>query len=130
MPPTLNKVVSHTPSSSLYSAYSDGKVFRYHLPTHSLTDVFAVYDKLDVIDVHPMSATTLLTCSHNELTLYDMVKNKSLSLKVSISQCRYSECKCRYVYDQFRYVYVNVGTLIDPDFCKRTSGQPTHHLSV
>lgn len=86
VPPTLNKIATEPTSSSLYSAFSDGKVLRYDVSTNTLTDIFSIYDKLDVLDLEPVGKTTLLTCSHNEITLFDMIKQKSLSLKVFITK--------------------------------------------
>lgn len=83
LPPTLNKVATDSSSSSLYSAFSDGKVLRYDVTTNTLTNIFSLYDKLDVLDVRPMGKTALLACSHNEVTLFDMMRSKSLSLKVN-----------------------------------------------
>ena len=35
----------------MYSAYSDGKVLRYDVKTNTLTNIFHIYDKTDVIDI-------------------------------------------------------------------------------
>jgi hypothetical protein len=80
-PPVLNKLTTDPTSSSLYAAYEDGKVLRYDAKSSVLTNVFSIYDKTDIIDIEARGST-LLTCSHNEVTVFDIVKQKSLSLKV------------------------------------------------
>lgn len=79
--PVLNKVTTDCTTSSLYAGYSDGKVLRYDSRSSTLTDIFSVYDKTDVIDIESMGSM-LLTTSHNEVTVFDLAKQKSLSLKV------------------------------------------------
>lgn len=65
----------------MYAAYSDGKVLRYDVKSNILTNILSVYDKTDVIDIEAMGST-LLTCSHNEITIFDIIKQRSMSLKV------------------------------------------------
>lgn len=87
MTPVLNKIITQSISNSLYAAYSDGKVLRYDVKSNILTNIFSVYDKTDVIDIEAMGST-LLTCSHNEITIFDIIKQKSMSLKVILSSFR------------------------------------------
>ena len=81
--PSLNKIATWPQTNSLYCAYSDGKVLHFNTTNNQLSNVFTVYDNTDVIDVEVMGNNLLATCTHNEVTLFDMMKNRSLSLKVT-----------------------------------------------
>jgi hypothetical protein len=39
------------------------------------------YQNTDIIDIDQYDQDVLLTCTHNEVTLYNLTKNKSISLK-------------------------------------------------
>lgn len=42
---------------------------------------FNPYQNTDIIDIDQFDTDVLLTCTHNEVTLFNLVKNKSIPLK-------------------------------------------------
>jgi hypothetical protein len=56
--------------------------YRYNVneKTYQYSNKFHPYQNTDVIDIDQFDNDVLLTCSHNELTLYNLTKNKSIPL--------------------------------------------------
>ena len=53
-------------------------------PTDSnfqLVSKFNPYQNTDIIDIDQFDSDVLLTCTHTEVTLFNLVKNKSIPLK-------------------------------------------------
>jgi WD40 repeat protein len=78
----LNKVECF--DNLLYCAYSNGLILLYKYNTvekaYQYANKFHPYQNMDVIDIDQYDSDVLLTCSHNEVTLYNLTKNKSISL--------------------------------------------------
>ena len=81
--PTLNKVESY--ENTLFCGYSNGLILQYRYETmdkrYSYVNKFHPYQNTDVIDIDQYDSDVLLTCSHHELTLYNLTKNRSIALK-------------------------------------------------
>ena len=81
--PTLNKVESF--ENTLFCGYSNGLILHYRYDQldkrYSFMNKFYPYQNTDVIDIDQYDNDVLLTCSHHEVTLYNLTKNKSIALK-------------------------------------------------
>ena len=55
---------------------------KLNVPPITHRDVYYPYQNCDVIDIELFTKDTLLMCTHTEVTLLNMTKNKRISLKV------------------------------------------------
>jgi hypothetical protein len=81
--PTLNKVEAF--DQFLYCGYSNGLLLQYKYgqaeKSFQFVSKYYPYQNTDIIDIDQYDQDVLLTCTHNEVTLYNLTKNKSISLK-------------------------------------------------
>ena len=77
--PVLNKIVSK--DKSFFCGYSDGKILEYSFNNYHLKNYYSPYQNTDVIDMSIMNDGVMLCCTHTEVTLFNTIKNKSVSLK-------------------------------------------------
>jgi WD40 repeat protein len=81
--PTLNKVEAF--DNFLYCGYSNGHLLQYKYGqaerTFQFTAKFHPYQNTDVIDIDQFDHDVVVTCSPNEVTLFNLTKNKGLALK-------------------------------------------------
>jgi len=81
--PTLNKVEAF--DNFLYCGYSNGFLLQYKYGHNERSFQFQSkyhpYQNTDIIDLDLFEPDVMLTCTHNEVTLFNMTKNKCIPLK-------------------------------------------------
>ena len=55
---------------------------KLNIPPIIHRDVYYPYQNCEIIDIELFTKDTLLMCTHTEVTLLNMTKNKRISLKV------------------------------------------------
>lgn len=81
--PTLNKLEAF--DQHLYCGFSNGLLLQYRYGqaerSFQLVSRFNPYQNTDIIDIDQYDNDVLITCTHNEVTLFNLTKNKSIPLK-------------------------------------------------